>query len=127
MIPPDLPLYLRELEREAIEEALRAHRGNRTRAARAMGLTLRQIRYRMQKLGMKINVVLSRHIPTESVGRPGPRAGKGDENSGFQGQKGWHRTGIGGQGQELPEQAAQGHEVVAECRGRCSASTLTGL
>ena len=40
-------------ERTAIEDALQASFGNKTQAARALGMSLRQLRYRMQKL--KIN------------------------------------------------------------------------
>ena len=40
-------------ERMAIEDALQASFGNKTQAARALGMSLRQLRYRMQKL--KIN------------------------------------------------------------------------
>ena len=36
-------------ERQALVEALEAHRWNRTAAAQALGMTLRQLRYRMQK------------------------------------------------------------------------------
>ncbi len=43
-------------ERMAIEDALQASFGNKTQAARALGMSLRQLRYRMQKL--KINQTL---------------------------------------------------------------------
>ena len=33
-------------------EALEAHRHNKTRTAESLGLTLRALRYRMQKLGL---------------------------------------------------------------------------
>ena len=39
-------------ERARILRALDAHRWNRTRAARQLGLTLRQLRYRIEKLGL---------------------------------------------------------------------------
>ncbi len=42
---------LRELERDAVLAALREAGGNRTLAARKLGLTRNQIRYRLQKLG----------------------------------------------------------------------------
>ncbi|MGC8855156.1 MAG: helix-turn-helix domain-containing protein [Halothiobacillaceae bacterium] len=32
---------------------MEAHRWNRTRAAEALGLTLRQLRYRLAKMGLK--------------------------------------------------------------------------
>jgi two-component system response regulator PilR (NtrC family) len=40
------------MERERIVQALQATRWNRTAAARQLGLTLRQLRYRMEKLGL---------------------------------------------------------------------------
>jgi two-component system response regulator PilR (NtrC family) len=43
---------LQSVERDAIERALEANRYNKTAAARQLGLTLRALRYRMQKLGM---------------------------------------------------------------------------
>ena len=38
--------------REAIERALKDNRYNKTAAAKQLGLTLRALRYRMQKLGI---------------------------------------------------------------------------
>jgi two-component system response regulator PilR (NtrC family) len=43
---------LESVEREAIQRALEANRYNKTATARQLGLTLRALRYRMQKLGM---------------------------------------------------------------------------
>jgi two-component system response regulator PilR (NtrC family) len=43
---------LDSVERDAIRAALKAHRYNKTQAAASLGLTLRALRYRMQKLGM---------------------------------------------------------------------------
>lgn len=43
---------LESVERESIRKALEAHRFNKTRTAASLGLTLRALRYRMQKLGM---------------------------------------------------------------------------
>lgn len=48
-----LPRNLGELEKQAIVEALEKSRFNKTRAARLLGLTLRQLRYRIQKLGLE--------------------------------------------------------------------------
>src|SRR5581483_10484549 len=48
-----LPEYLDRLEREAILGALASTGFNRTAAARALGITFRQLRYRMQRLGIK--------------------------------------------------------------------------
>jgi two-component system response regulator PilR (NtrC family) len=52
---PDLPLpvYLDRLEREAIMAALGKTGFNRTAAARLLGITFRQLRYRMQRLGIR--------------------------------------------------------------------------
>jgi two-component system, NtrC family, response regulator PilR len=48
-----LPAYLDQLEREAILQALSKTSFNRTAAARLLGITFRQLRYRMQRLGIK--------------------------------------------------------------------------
>jgi len=51
----DAPLLgdrLDSLERETIVAALKEHRYNKTATARTLGLTLRALRYRMQKLGI---------------------------------------------------------------------------
>ena len=54
---PDLPMTeagpvravtVREIERQAIEDALRRHGGNRTRAARELGISLRTLQYRLK-------------------------------------------------------------------------------
>jgi two-component system response regulator PilR (NtrC family) len=43
----------RDLEKEQIESALQSHRWNQSATARALGLTLRQLRYRIEKLNLK--------------------------------------------------------------------------
>jgi two-component system response regulator PilR (NtrC family) len=48
-----LPAYLDQLERQAILQALGKTDFNRTAAARLLGITFRQLRYRMQRLGIK--------------------------------------------------------------------------
>jgi len=48
-----LPAYLDRLEREAILAALAKTGFNRTAAARLLGITFRQLRYRMQRLGIR--------------------------------------------------------------------------
>jgi two-component system response regulator PilR (NtrC family) len=48
-----LPAYLDRLEREAILAALARTGFNRTAAARLLGITFRQLRYRMQRLGIR--------------------------------------------------------------------------
>ncbi len=44
--------HLHELEREAIIKALEETRWNRTAAARKLGISFRQLRYRLEKLGL---------------------------------------------------------------------------
>jgi two-component system response regulator PilR (NtrC family) len=52
-VPSDLAAYLDELERNAIRAALAKTSHNRTAAAQLLGLTFRQLRYRMQRLGLR--------------------------------------------------------------------------
>jgi len=52
-IPSDLAAAVAETERAAIMKALEATRWNRTAAAKQLGLTLRQLRYRLEKLGIE--------------------------------------------------------------------------
>jgi two-component system response regulator PilR (NtrC family) len=52
-VPADLTAYLDSVERSALRAALRRTGGNRTAAAQLLGLTFRQLRYRMQRLRMK--------------------------------------------------------------------------
>lgn len=49
-LPSDLTAYLDAIEREILIRALQENRNNRTAAATRLGITLRQIRYRMQQL-----------------------------------------------------------------------------
>jgi two-component system response regulator PilR (NtrC family) len=48
-----LPVYLDKVERDAILAALAKTGFNRTAAARTLGVTLRTLRYRMQRLGIR--------------------------------------------------------------------------
>src|SRR5204863_2050871 len=48
-----LPDYLDNIERKAIVDALAKTGFNRTAAAKLLGITFRQLRYRMQRLGIK--------------------------------------------------------------------------
>lgn len=48
----DLAAHMAKVERSVLIEALRQHRGNRTAAGKRLGLSLRQMRYRMAKLGV---------------------------------------------------------------------------
>ena len=52
-LPADLAAAVAETERAAIMKALEATRWNRTAAAKQLGLTLRQLRYRLEKLGIE--------------------------------------------------------------------------
>ena len=52
-LPSDIGVYIDGVEREVLERALEKTRYNRTEAASMLGLTLRQIRYRMARLGIK--------------------------------------------------------------------------
>ncbi len=51
-LPTDLARYLDEVERAILLRALERFRFNRTAAAASLGLSLRQIRYRMARLGV---------------------------------------------------------------------------
>ncbi|MNN38294.1 Nif-specific regulatory protein [compost metagenome] len=50
VVPLPLDVYLRQAERDMIMQALVQARYHRARAARQLGLSVRQLRYRMQKL-----------------------------------------------------------------------------
>jgi len=52
-IPPDLTAYLDAIEGNALRAALLKTGGNRTAAAQLLGITFRQFRYRLQRLGLK--------------------------------------------------------------------------
>ncbi len=51
-LPSDLVAYLDEVERQVLQRALERHRYNRTAAGASLGLSLRQMRYRMARLGI---------------------------------------------------------------------------
>ncbi len=51
-LPADLVAYLDEVERQVLQRALERHRYNRTAAGAGLGLSLRQMRYRMARLGI---------------------------------------------------------------------------
>jgi len=51
-LPTDLVAHLDEVERDILERALQRHRYNRTAAGASLGLSLRQMRYRMARLGV---------------------------------------------------------------------------
>ncbi|MBL8211130.1 MAG: sigma-54-dependent Fis family transcriptional regulator [Bryobacterales bacterium] len=46
------PASMKDLERSAIEQALAAHHGNRTHAARQLGISLRTLQYRLKEYGI---------------------------------------------------------------------------
>jgi two-component system, NtrC family, response regulator PilR len=52
-LPSDLGVYIDSVERDLLERALDKTHYNRTAAAQMLGLTLRQIRYRMARLGIR--------------------------------------------------------------------------
>ncbi|MEF9996680.1 MAG: sigma-54 dependent transcriptional regulator, partial [Burkholderiaceae bacterium] len=52
-VPSSLPAYLDAIERAAVLAALARTRHNRTAAAQLLGITFRQLRYRLHRLGLK--------------------------------------------------------------------------
>ncbi|MES2715870.1 MAG: sigma-54 dependent transcriptional regulator [Pseudomonadota bacterium] len=53
-LPADLVAHLDAVERDIIVRALALHRYNRTAAGSSLGLSLRQMRYRMARLGIQV-------------------------------------------------------------------------
>jgi two-component system response regulator PilR (NtrC family) len=53
-LPSDLVAYLDAVERDVLARALERHRNNRTAAGASLGLSLRQMRYRMARLGVVV-------------------------------------------------------------------------
>jgi two-component system, NtrC family, response regulator PilR len=51
-LPSDLVAHLDAVERDILQRALEVHRFNRTAAGASLGLSLRQMRYRMARLGI---------------------------------------------------------------------------
>jgi two-component system response regulator PilR (NtrC family) len=49
-LPSNLPDYLNQVERDIILRALQQTQFNRTQAATLLGISVRQLRYQMQKL-----------------------------------------------------------------------------
>jgi two-component system response regulator PilR (NtrC family) len=54
-LPSDLVSHLDQVERDILIQALHKHRLNRTAAGSSLGLSLRQMRYRMARLGVQVN------------------------------------------------------------------------
>ncbi|MFB3828737.1 MAG: sigma-54-dependent transcriptional regulator [Bryobacteraceae bacterium] len=50
--PSGRPQQWKDIERRAIEDALRANHGNRTRAAKQLGISLRTLQYRLKEWGI---------------------------------------------------------------------------
>jgi DNA-binding NtrC family response regulator len=57
--------HWREIERKAIEEALALHHGNRTHAAKHLGISLRKLQYRLREYGM--SHLKSRGLHSEEI------------------------------------------------------------
>ena len=53
-LPSDLERHLDQVERDILVRALERHRFNRTAAGASLGLSLRQMRYRMARLGVNV-------------------------------------------------------------------------
>jgi len=49
---PRRPVLFKDIERQAIEDALQVNQGNRTRAARQLGISLRTLQYRLKEYGI---------------------------------------------------------------------------
>jgi two-component system, NtrC family, response regulator AtoC len=49
----DLPGAVAKLEKELVFESLRIHNGNQTKAARDLGISERNLRYRLKKWGVR--------------------------------------------------------------------------
>jgi two-component system, NtrC family, response regulator PilR len=54
-LPDNLEVYLDGVERDILARALERHRNNRTAAGASLGLSLRQMRYRMARLGVVVS------------------------------------------------------------------------
>lgn len=49
---PSRPVRFSDIERKAIEDALADNSGNRTRAAKQLGISLRTLQYRLKEYGL---------------------------------------------------------------------------
>jgi two-component system response regulator PilR (NtrC family) len=49
----NLEEYLEDIERKLLEKALQQNKHNKTTTARALGISFRSLRYRLQKLGLE--------------------------------------------------------------------------
>ncbi|MCP1175768.1 sigma-54-dependent transcriptional regulator [Ralstonia chuxiongensis] len=75
-LPIDLPAYLESVERNVILAALDQTGFNRTAAAKLLGLSFRQLRYRMQQLGIRDPRDIE--APSGDVGEPAGNGLNGD-------------------------------------------------
>ncbi|MDE2400367.1 MAG: sigma-54-dependent Fis family transcriptional regulator [Burkholderiales bacterium] len=67
--PTDLVAHLDQVERDLLVQALERHRLNRTAAGASLGLSLRQMRYRMARLGVQVtdhDIVLGERFDPEA-------------------------------------------------------------
>ncbi len=72
-LPADLQLHLDAHEREILVRALQETRGNRTAAAALLGLNLRQMRYRIARLGIEVgspNLATEAEDDFDNIGAP---------------------------------------------------------
>ena len=69
-LPSDLVLHLDAVERDILERALERHRYNRTAAGASLGLSLRQMRYRMARLRVGVDVDGDALAPGNAVDSP---------------------------------------------------------
>jgi two-component system response regulator PilR (NtrC family) len=53
ILPSNLPAYLEQVERDIIGRALQQTQFNRTKTASLLGISVRQLRYQMQKLDIQ--------------------------------------------------------------------------
>ncbi|RZI71120.1 MAG: sigma-54-dependent Fis family transcriptional regulator [Pseudomonas sp.] len=68
-IPSDLVAHLDQVERDILVQALERHRLNRTAAGASLSLSLRQMRYRMARLGVQVTdqgIVLGERFDPEA-------------------------------------------------------------
>ena len=69
-LPSNLEAYLDGIEREVLIKALERHRNNRTAAGASLGLSLRQIRYRMARLQVGVGHDTACEPPPDATGGP---------------------------------------------------------
>jgi len=79
-LPTDLAAYLDAVERDILVRSLERHRCNRTAAGASLGLSLRQMRYRMARLGVQVaeHGLSVESVPPEAA----PHAEEADEGDG---------------------------------------------